>query len=442
MSKTLEKLKVGGLVALFVAVVTVCMLMMYGLGKNDDQNYQIMQSVTGNVTVIDQPGWYIKAFATVWTMPRSVQEYFSSSTKEGGTEDESIRVTFNDGGTAQVSTMIRYQTPTTKELRRKAHRDFSGNVDNITNAIRSHMINCIKASGPLMSASEHQSARKAEFTQLVDSQLRDGLYQMRKVEKELKDRTDENGKPITVFATEIVTDENGKPIIAQISPLKEYGIVVLQFSVTGTDYDQMTRQQFESKKKAFLAAEQSKAEREQEVQQRLMIVEKGLREKAEIEAKANVEKAEAVIAAEKEKEVAETEAAKKVVVAELEKKEAETRAQKELEVSKLMRQAAEEEAARVVALAEAEETRIQKAGALTEEKKILAEIKAQRDVDVAEKLSGIKVPQWVIAGGGEGGSGVTGNLFNLVLMKAAGVLPTDTEDSVLPDIAKPTPKKK
>ena len=438
--KSSEKVKIGfGIIAvgLFVAFIV-----MWGwiVGKNDDQNYQVLQTPTGTVRVIDNPGWYGKWFATVWTYPRSVQKYFSMSTDEGGEKDESIRVTFNDGGTAQISTMIRFQTPVTEEMRRKAHRDFSGSTDNMVNSIRSHMINCIKATGPLMSASEHQSARKAEFTQLIDAQLRDGLYQMRKVEKQLMDRTDENGKPITVWATDIVLDEGGKPVIAQQSPLKEYGIAILQFSVTGTEYDPMTRQQFDAKKKSFLAAEQSKAEREQEVQQRLMIEEKGLREKAEVEAVANKEKAEAVIKAQKEKEVAELEAAKKLEVAKLDKQEAETRAAKDLEVAKLAKQAASEQADAIRVLAVAEEERIQKAGALTEEKKILAEIDAKMRVDVARELAKVNVPQWMIIGGGSGSDNgndtMTTNLINLKLLESSGLL-----DKMPASPAKPVSKK-
>jgi len=345
------------------------------------------------------------------------------SADEGGDKDESIRVTFNDGGTAQISTMIRFQTPVTEKLRRKAHRDFAS-TDNMVSSIRSHMINCIKATGPLMSASEHQSARKAEFTQLIDAQMRDGLYRMRKVEKQLMDRTDEKGEPITVWATDIVLDEDGKPIVAQLSPLKEYGIAILQFSVTGTEYDPMTRQQLEEKKKSFLAAEQSKAEREQEVQQRLMIEEKGLREKAEVEAVANKEKAEAVIKGQKEKEVAELDAAKKLAVAKLDKLEAETRAAKNYEVAKLSKLSAGEQADAIRLLAAAEEERIIKAGALTEEKKILAEIAAKRDVDVAKELAKINVPHFIINGGGAGGAGsdMTTNLINLKLLEGAGLL--------------------
>ena len=253
--KILDKIKIGGIVTAVILVVAIFVLVVYGLGRNDDQNWQMKQTIRGAVTIIDNPGWYLKAFASVWTYPRSVQKFFSRSDEEGGDKDQSIRVTFNDGGNAQISTMVRFQTPIKEDLRRKAHRDFSGSIANMTQSIRSHLINCCKSSAPLMSASEHQSARKAEFTQLVHDQLANGLYEMRKVEKALKDRTDSKGNAITVYATEIVVDENGKPKISQKSPLEEYGITILQFSITGTEYDATTLKQFEAKKASFLAAE-------------------------------------------------------------------------------------------------------------------------------------------------------------------------------------------
>lgn len=416
----LGKLKVGSIVAGVVLLLTVVIVMAYGLGKNDDQNWQIKQSITGHVEIIDTPGWYVKMFATVWTYPRAIQKYFSKSSAEGGLRDESIRGTFNDGGMAYFSTQIRFQTPVTEELRRKAHRDFSGNEDNMIQSVRAHLVNCIKNTAPLMSASEHQSARKAEFTQIVHAQLEKGLYVMRKVEKELKDRTDENGKPITVYATEIVLDENGQPKISSASPLEEYGLRILQFSITGTDYDNETLAQFKAKKEAFLAAEKSKAEREAEVQERLMIVEKGEKEITEIKIEANKAKEKATIEAEQKVAVAEQAAFE----AEMAKKKAETEAAQQVEVAKLKLEAAKLDAEAVVALADAEEKRIIKAGAFTEKDKGLAEIAAKRDAMVAAELSRIPVPGVVIGGGSSNGSGdgTMGNLINMLLMKQSGIL--------------------
>lgn len=408
------------------AVVIGGLLSFNGLiGHNDDQNWQVVQYPTGTVEIRDQPGYYVKWFGDVWTYPRNWQVELSKEINEDSPTDESTRVTFNDGGTADVDVMIRFTSPSTIEKKREFHRLFGGNTNNVKNAVWGHLSNVLKASGPLMSASENQTSRKSEFNNVVSEQLNAGLYEMRRVERELKDQFDDKGKPITVYATEIVSDKNGMPHVTQASPIAEMGIAVTMFSITEIEYDRVTQDQFAQKKNAFLAAEKAKAQREEEVQQRLMIEQRGLREKAETEAKSNQEKAMAVISAQKEKEVAETNAQKLLAVAKLDKETAETAALKQLEVARLERQAAEENAKKVIELAKAEKERIDLGGALTEEKKILAEIAAQRDVEVAKALAGVSVPSTVITGGGAGadnGSSVNTNLMNMTLMKSMGIL--------------------
>jgi hypothetical protein len=426
------KIRVGAYLAVFAVVALMVISIIGGFGKNDTSNWQVIQSVWGKVSVNDSAGWYLRNFAAVWTYPRAVMKEFKS---HGGeltqerSDDESIKVTFNDGGIANMGMTLRYATPKTESFRRLLHNEFGGNIENVTAAVKSHLVNCAKATAPLMSSSEHMSARKAEFTQLVHDQLSKGLYRMQRFEKALK----ETGQEITIFATEIVLDADGTPLIAQPSPLHQYELEVLQFSIEATEYDSKTLEKFAAKKDSLLKAEQAKAEREQEVQQRLMIVERGLREKAEVEATANVEKAAAVIRGQKEKEVAELDASKKVAIAKQTKLEAETKSSQqvavatlELEEQKLHTQSANERAKQVSILAKAEEERIQKAGAVTESQQVLAQIAAKRDVEVAAHLSKIHVPHVVIAGGGDKtGSSVLENLIQMTLLRSSGVLPDE-----------------
>lgn len=415
-----------------VVAFIVCMILFFGgLGHNDDQNWQIKQSVAGNVTVRNAPGYYVKFFATVWTWPKSHQVHYSAHEEEGGEKDRSIRVTFNDSGTAQVSAMVRFRLPTTTEERRLLHQEFNGDIEDVTQSVRAHLINCVKAAGPLMSSSEHQSSRKAEFTMLVNNMLSDGLYRMRRIEKSLPDQIDENGRPVVVLATEIITDKDDQPIIAEESPLKTYGLFVTQFSITGTEYDQQTLEQFAAKKASFLATELGKAKVAEETQQRLMVIEKGKRELAEIEAEANMVKIKATV-----------EAQQKVDVAELEAEQAEVEAQKlvdvaklkqleeavNLDIAKLKAEQAISEGEAIKTLAQAEEERIQKAGAITEQERVLAEIAAKRDAEVAA-LSKVNVPSVMFNGseGGEGSSSNNENLMNLLLLRGLGILDVEKE---------------
>jgi len=249
---TQVKLAAAGIVT-FLALILVGIMWGGLVGHNNMQDYQIYQSVYGNVSVIDKSGYYGKWFATVWTMPRSIQCYYSASPKEGGKSDDSIRVTFNDGGTAQISSFVKIRLPADEPHRLLIHQDYASNRDSIIDAVKSHLTNCVKSTGPMMSASENQASRKAEFNQVVEEQLSKGLFEMRRTEVELSDMGQleaagigADGKPIMrekkakVAATEIVRDGKNAPIIVQESPLKRYGIEIIQFSVTETEYDGKT----------------------------------------------------------------------------------------------------------------------------------------------------------------------------------------------------------
>lgn len=422
-----SKLKLGGVI---FALLLVIVSFFGAVGKNDDQNWQVLQYPTGTVRIINSPGYYVRAFGTVTTYPRNWQVEYKTSK----TEDWATKVTFNDGGWAHMDSIIRFASPSTEPLQREFHRLFAGSERNVEAAVWAHLADAMKSSGPVMSTSEHQSARRSEYNALVQDQLEKGLFEMRKVEKQLLDQTDEKGKPITVYATEVIT-KDGQPTVQNPSPLTGFGIKITQFSITDVRYDEQTVKQFVTKKEAFLAAENSKAQREKEVQERLMVQEKGLREKAEAEAAANKQMALEVINANrektvaetnanKEKQVAETNAARELAVATLTKQQAEVAAAQKLEVAKLERQAAEEDAKKQVLLAEAQKKSLELGGALSERDRVLAEIAASRDAKVAAELAKVHTPSTVINGGGTGSGGAAGGeLLNLVLLKSMGILP-------------------
>jgi hypothetical protein len=440
---TSAKVKIvsAAVAALFMLIVLATL---WGglIGHNDNQNWQVCQSVTGKVSIIDTAGYYFKGFATVWTYPRSMQAYYSASSKEGGPQDDSIKATFNDGGTAQISSFVKIQLPTTEAERLMLHQDFNANPANIVDAVRAHLTNCIKSTGPMMSASENQASRKSEFNQVVEEQLTQGLFEMRRTEVELKDIAEAapvgpDGKSVAgekkakVMATEIVVGDNGKPIIAQISPLARYKLAILQFSVTETQYDDKTLEQFAAKKESYLKAEQAKAERQQEVQQRLMVTEKGLRQVAEIKAEENQKKERALIQATQAAEVAVITKTQAVTVAE-QAVEVASKAKAEADMLKQIAQVKAETAEinkkAAISAAEAKQKEIELGGGLSQKDQILATIKADRDVKVAEALAKVGVPSTVIIGGngadGKGSTSLTETLMNLVLLKATGVLPS------------------
>jgi regulator of protease activity HflC (stomatin/prohibitin superfamily) len=410
---------------LCVIIGAICILPAF-IGNNTDQDWLVIQYPWGSVKVIDTAGWYLKAGNSYWTYPRNWQVEYD--------RDWSFKVVFNDGGSAIMNAMVRFSSPLTVEGKRNFHQLFGGCESSVESAVWAHLSDAMKSSGPIMSASEHQSSRRGEFTALVQDQLQKGLFEMKRISKTLQDQYDDKGKPITVYATEVLFENNNTDQkISRPSPLTDFGIIITQFSITDVTYDDQTQRQFAQKKEAFLSAEGSKAQREKEVQERLMVEERGRREKAESESIALRKKAEEVINAQREKEVAELKAQREKVVAELKaaqllsvaqltKQEAETKAMQELECAKFDRLRAEEEAQGAIILASSRQKSLELGGALSERERILAEIERDKCIGVAEQLSRINVPQFIIQGGKDG-EGIQGSLMNMLLLQQLDVLP-------------------
>lgn len=419
-----------------VCIVVFMTIVFSTMERNDAQNWQIRQKFMAQegqeLVIINKGGWYPKWFGKVWTYPRYTEATYSDDPSEGRKAAESIRATFTDGGTAKMSAYVKFSTPTTVAQRIEFHRQFHGDIEGAITAVKNHMINCIKAAAPLMTSSENQTARKAEFTQTVESMLRDGLYKMRKVEKPLSGRFDEAGKQVMVWATEILYNTDGTVQIAQPSPLIKYGINIEQFSIKDTNYDPETLKQFAAKKTSFLRAEQSKAQREEQVQKRLMTIEQKLAEKAEITGEAEKVKAKATIEAEmrvavevQQKLEEETRANKLLAVAEIQKLEAETIANKDLEVSKIQALAAIERKKAVIADAEAKQKAIELSGEITNLEAYMIDAEVQKAGLVAKAIAQIKVPSVMISGGGgpggeAGGGDMVNNIFALFLLEKMG----------------------
>lgn len=416
--------KLFGVKKMMLAFFLAFVFFVFCIGNNTDQKWLVIQYPWGTVKVIDTAGWYLKAFGNYWTYPRNWQVEY--------TDEWSFKVVFNDGGSAMMNAMVRFSSPLTIEGKRNFHQLFGGNEEAVESAVWAHLSDAMKSSGPVMSASEHQSARRGEFTSLVQDQLQKGLFEMKRISKTLQDQYDEKGKALTVFATEVVFEETGgEQKVARPSPLTDFGIVITQFSITDVTYDDQTQRQFAQKKEAFLSAEGSKAQREKEVQQRLMVEERGRREKAESEAIALRRKAEEVINAQREKEVAElkanqqkvvaeTNAAMQLAVARLLKEQAETRADQDLECAKLDRLRAQEEASAQIILAEARKKSLEMGGALSEKDKMLAEIDRDKYIGIARELAQTKVPQFIISGGEKGNPNES--LINMFFLRQLGIL--------------------
>ena len=86
---------------LFVVFIVVALLMSFGaVGHNDNHDWQVVQYPNGHLEVIDSGGYYMKWWGSVWTYPKYLQLDYTEEKTERYPNDESVAVTFNDGGNA------------------------------------------------------------------------------------------------------------------------------------------------------------------------------------------------------------------------------------------------------------------------------------------------------------------------------------------------------
>jgi hypothetical protein len=159
--------------------------------------------------------------------------------------------------------------------------------------------------------------------------------------------------------------------------------------------------------------------KKKEKQERLNIIERGLRQVAEAQAAANVVKEKAVVEAQQKAEVAEqtktealTKASMAKEVADIEK----AQAQIKLDTAEL-------DAKAIEVLATAERKKIELAGALTELEQAMIDAQVKMADDVSKNLAQIPVPAIIMGGGNTktGGSQLE-NLINLKLMTDSGIM--------------------
>jgi hypothetical protein len=416
---------VGIVVLLGIGIFSKCV----GVIKITEQ--VVVQPYVGEARVQTGSGLYIKGWADVWAYDRYMELTYNDEKGEGDMDKESIKVTFNDGSTADISAFVVIEIPTVEADMLAFHKMMNGNPLLIKNKVKAHLIECMKSTAPLMSSTEHQVSRKSEYSRTVENQLTDGVYDMKQIKKVLEDRVDELGKPVSVAATEILLDENQKPVIAKKSPLTvDYKLRITQFSIKGTKYDPETLKQFSAKKEQFLAAEQSKAEREAMVQEALKIEAEGLKDKAQAEAEANVAMATAVIAAELKANVmlqtkveAETKAAMLLSVAETDKKTLLLAESAIFEQAEIKAATAEELKKAMIAQAEGKKEAIELSGDITELEEAMIRAEVDKVIAWAEGLSKFQVPQTMIFGGSGGSEAdLTNSLFQMRLMQGGGLM--------------------
>jgi len=354
------KLKHLGYIMVAVMIIVALTLSSYIVENNDAGYYKVKQAaVSGKMDVIKTPGFFMQSFADIHT-------YKISDTYDFNKEPISVR--FSDASTANITGSIKFRLSLQDENILKLHQDFRSYEAVVEGIIRQVVMASLKQSATFFGAEEIYSTRRSEFIDLINDQIKEGIYST--TTKKLYDK-DEDGNAFIRSVVNVTRDAQGNAVFSEISAFKTYGIEIVQFVINDIDFDDKTDELIAKRKEADQEKVVAKAQAERAKQDTITATEKGKAFIAEAEAKALVEKKTAVINAEREKEVAEQNALKAV-----------------------------EEKKKIIAIgeAEAESSKLKVAAGLTPLEK--ATIDKDTSILVAHELAQIKLPAMMVIGGG------------------------------------------
>ena len=333
---------VGGIILLFLMII--CML---NLHSNDVQNLQVVQSVSGEVTIRRDGGWYCQFNPEIWTYPKASVEICHDR------DDDAIVMQFSNKSRAWLNCQIGYRIDSTNDTQiLRLHQQVEGDDNKIWEKVRTTL----------------QTKAQCVASQYTPSE---SVEQFPKFEAEIHDA-----------------------VLHEPNLLAE-GIDIVSFTCGGLPrYDDDTNAQFAKQKEADLAKRLAEAEKLKLEAEKTKVEANYAMQISEQRGKAEAEMANAVQAAEKEKRLAEIAAQKKVAVQELEKQEMLIKAQKEKEVAAIevakQKEVAKIEAEKELAVAEVakltEKENLEKVQLVAQQKIAEAEAK-KKAIELAGEIS-------------------------------------------------------
>lgn len=365
------------------ALIVIVGLFIFGImavGTVDSTEYVVKQGVTnGELTVVSQPGPYLKMFGKISEYDRTGTFFFSEEDLDGGDNVAAspLDVSFQGNSTAKVSGVLKYRLPTTQERAIELHRDYKNFETVRLELIRNAVSAAIKQAGPLFTAEEAFIFRRAEFTKTVRDIIEQGefLTVTEVIErKSLASEDSTNGLQASTV-TRFETDSAGKRIVTKPSVLKQYGIEIVALDIKNFDFDKSTTEFIESKKKSMALRVASEATALAAKQTAITAEAQGSAKVAEAKAEAEVQKIREVTQAEKERDVARLNADKARAVS---------------------------DSILAVGKANAEAARLAVSAGLTPKER--AEIESRTKIGVAAELAKVTFPTTMILAGGSNGA--------------------------------------
>ena len=397
MTFTLKKILLMGIGALLLIAALIIVPQLFT--NVDAKEIVVIQHISGELTVVADPGWTWQGMGKITHYPRRDQFSFSSTIDQGKPIDESIQTRFNDGGHANISGTINWAMPVSPDKVVRLHKDF-GSVTAIEQQLmRTAVQKVIYNVGPTMSSTESSAEKRPDIPKYIDDQLANGTYLTKTVQKTEKDPI--TGQDKTVNLVTIAMDDKGQPARESKSQLTEYGLMLQSVAINEIHYDDAVENQIKERQKATTAVQISKANAVRAEQDKLTTISQGEANAAKAKWEQEVENAKTIATAQA-----------KVTIADASVKEAE--AFKKAETLR-----GEGEAARKRLVMEAD-------GQLDKKLEAIVKINTLYADAIKSAQPGAWSPSIVMGGGGQANGGQNAsNLVELMTAKTAKELGLD-----------------
>lgn len=305
---------------IYLAIATLVLYLTVGI--NDAGDRTVVQYPSGTLEVKFSPGVYLKFFGST-EVYRDVITYDFDKTNargEASLDFPGISVRYQDGGTGKVFGKARFALPNDEVTMIKLHKDFRNNDAVAYKLVKVLVEESMNLTAGLMSSEESYAEKRGIFTQWAEEQIAAGKFFTEL--KSVTEKQEATNERVVRNIPVIKMDEQGQPLHHH-SDFKAYGITVSGFQITDWDFEQKTLDQISRKREATMGIITAKADAERARQEALTAEEQGKKNVMVDKYTKEQEKVQAVVDAEKEKEVAVTKAMQGVLVAEQAKLEAE-----------------------------------------------------------------------------------------------------------------------
>jgi len=313
-----------------IGVVVIGVLLLIAalatFGINDNGYRTVVQLPSGTTFVKSTPGIYFDWFGSATVYPDVLTYDFENaetSTAAAGVQAiDGVSVRYQDGGVGSLYGVARFTLPTDHAEMLDLHRAFrteQGVRDKIIIPVIKEALNLTAG---LMTSEEAYAEKRNEYLAWSEDQVTSGKFPTTLTERTQivePEELDAEGNTIKAAVTRVQNipvirrDAEGEPMRGE-SPFLAYGIDVSGFQLTDWTFEQATLDQIQEKRAANMAIITSQANAAKANQQRLQAIAEGEMNVATAQYEQEVVKAEQVVIAERDAEVAAINAARQVEV--------------------------------------------------------------------------------------------------------------------------------